>query len=100
MVLTEIVSGTLSGMGCHAGCTLLLTSGQQRPRVKRCSVMNAPDGLPNGYYEARFSDQSAFLRRVNGIWGTGIAWASIPTRSQPQSKRAPSVAEWTRKRAV
>ena len=78
---------------------MLLTSGEQEARVSRCSVIDAPDELPDGYYEARFSDQSAFLRRFNRAWGTGIAWVVTTSGRQSEPNAEPSVPEWTRRRA-
>jgi hypothetical protein len=96
MGIREVVSGTLKGMGYKVACTLLVSRAERDARAMRCEVLEAPEGLPDGYYEALFSDQSAFLRRDKGAWGVGIAWAAIPSRVKPEPDALPFVAEWTR----
>jgi hypothetical protein len=96
MWTSEVVSGTLKGMGNQVACTLLVSRAERDARAMRCEVLEAPVGMPDGYYEALFSDQSAFLRRVQGVWGVGIAWAAIPSRVKPEPDALPFVAEWTR----
>jgi hypothetical protein len=93
---TEVVSGTLKGMGYRVACKLLVSRAEPESRAMRCEVLEAPAGLPDGYYEALFSDQSAFLRRGQGAWAVGIAWAAIPSRVKPEPDALPFVAEWTR----
>jgi hypothetical protein len=93
---TEVVIGTLRGMGYEVACTLLVSRADRKARAMRCEILDAPIELPDGYYEALFSDQSAFLRRGQGAWGVGIAWAAIPTRVKSEPDALPFVAEWTR----
>lgn len=65
-------------MGCEMECSLIATrtDGLKGPGAtfSQCAVLDAPMWLPDGYYEATFSGQSAFLHRVNGVWGVGIPW--------------------------
>lgn len=78
MSTTIIVKGTLHGMGFEAECSLLATRSNGGPDASavftRCVLLDAPSSLPDGLYEATFSDQTAFLHRANGIWSAGIPW--------------------------
>jgi hypothetical protein len=76
MGITEVVSGTLRGMGCEVDCALLVS--HQERRAKHCTVLHAPDWLPDGYYQAAFRGLTAFLRRRQGAWSTGPAWSEVP----------------------
>jgi hypothetical protein len=85
MGTTLIVKGTLRGMGCEAECSLIATrsnslSGEAWHYTK-CAVLDDALWLPDGYYEAIFCGQSAFLHRVNGTWGVGIPWREDPGRT-------------------
>lgn len=94
MFSTE-VTGKLRGRGYDVACTLLISRCDTGALAMRCAILDAPDWLPDGYYEALFEDQSAFLRRCEGAWTVGIAWAAIPRRTQA-AQEEPFVAEWTR----
>jgi len=78
MGTTLLVNGTLRGMGCEAECSLIATrSDNANPAnamFTRCAILEAPLWLPDGYYEATFIGQSAFLHRVNGVWSAGVPW--------------------------
>ncbi|UWZ85620.1 hypothetical protein [Occallatibacter riparius] len=94
MFFTEVV-GKLRGRGYEVACALLISRCDNGAPAMRCAVQDAPYWLPDGYYEVLFDDQSAFLRRCNGAWSTGIAWAAIPRKvSRPEGERF--IAEWTR----
>ncbi len=96
MVSAQVI-GKLRGRGYEVACTLLVSRCEGGALAMRCSIQDAPDWLPDGYYEALFSDQSAFLRRCQGSWSTGIAWAAVPPRNQPgRREEEPFIAEWTR----
>jgi hypothetical protein len=78
MGTTEIVMGTLKGMGQAAECRLMVTRSEMRPETgpayARCEVLDAPAYLSDGYYEATFCGHTAFLHRANGCWSVGIPW--------------------------
>jgi len=78
MGTTLIVQGTLRGMGYEVECSLIATrSGSPSavtPTFSRCAILDAPLWLPDGYYEATFCGQSAFLHRVNRAWSVGVPW--------------------------
>lgn len=46
----------------------------------KCAILEAPPFLPDGYYEASFCGQSAFLHRLNGSWSLGVPWPQTPVR--------------------
>lgn len=81
METTLIVNGTLRGMGFQMDCELRATVNQafRSPQTiyTRCAILDAPDWLPDGYYEVTFHGQSAFLHREGGYWGTGIPWPQV-----------------------
>lgn len=73
-------------MGCEADCSLIATRAEEPtracPAYTKCAVMNAPDDLPDGYYEVTFRGHSAFLHRTNGVWGLGVPWHEVPRRAE------------------
>jgi hypothetical protein len=69
-------------------------------RAMRCKVLHAPAWLPDGYYEATFREQSAFVHRAQGAWSVGIAWAVFPARKKTDPAAEPFLAEWIRTLAV
>jgi hypothetical protein len=77
MGTTDIVTGTLKGMGHVVECRLMVTHSELAsdagPAYVRCGVLEAPE-LPDGYYEAAFCGHTAFLHRANGFWNVGIPW--------------------------
>jgi hypothetical protein len=83
-------------MGCEAECELLLSRDERGSRALRCTVLHVHAQLPDGYYEALFGAQSAFLRHGDGAWSTGIAWAVIPERKKADPIAEPSITGWTR----
>jgi hypothetical protein len=83
-------------MGCEAECELLVSRAEPGSRAVRCIVSDAPASLPDGYYEATFLGQSAFLHRGDGAWSIGIAWAVIPLRKKADPISEPFLAEWMR----
>ena len=89
MGTTEIVTGTLKGMGFFVECRLMVTQSELQtdsgPAYVRCGVLNAPPYLPNGYYEASFCAHTAFLHKAGGGWSLGIPWRDI--RQSPSPKR-------------
>ena len=95
MFSTQII-GKLRGRGYEVACSLLISRCDNGALAMRCTVLDAPAWLPDGYYEALFDDQSAFLRRCQGAWSVGIAWAATPRLEQPRREEEPFVPEWTR----
>lgn len=94
MSMTEVVTGTLAGMSCEVECALLVTraTGQRTVLYARCAVLQAPEWLPDGYYEATFCGQSAFLHRLHGDWGVGVPWLlSASQQHAPQSQVSPGL---------
>ena len=96
MTMTEVVTGTLAGMSCEADCALLVTRaegpGQRAAMYARCVVVQAPEWLPDGYYEAIFCGQSAFLHRRGGEWSEGVPWLlSSPERQNPKHRVSPGL---------
>jgi hypothetical protein len=83
--MTELIKGILRGMGCVADCELIATGTDSHakfsPFYSRCAVVQAPDDLPDGYYEVTFNGHSAFLHRLNGTWSPGVAWHELPRAS-------------------
>jgi hypothetical protein len=96
MGITEVVNGTLRGMGCEMECALLVS--REERQARHCTVLHAADWLPDGYYEASFLNQTAFLRRRHGAWSTGIAWAELPARNKAATRES-FAPEWMRTRA-
>lgn len=96
MDITEVVNGTIKGMGWQAECALLLSRCDRDLRATRCTVLHAPEWLPDGYYEATFREQSAFLHRSHGAWSVGIPWTVLPARPKPEAVTETFVAEWMR----
>lgn len=92
MGTTLIVKGTLRGMGCEAECSLIATRSDSlngaAGTYTKCAVTDAPLWFPDGYYEAIFCGQSAFLHRVNGTWSVGIPWREDPGRTAVPNARA------------
>lgn len=90
MGTTLIVKGTLRGMGCEVECALIASRseslGASSPTFTKCAILEAPLWLPDGYYEATFCGQSAFLHRVNGTWSVGIPWPQVPARRFAQAE--------------
>jgi len=88
--MTEVVTGALAGMGCEVDCALLVTraagQGQLAAVYARCAVLQAPEWLPDGYYEATFCGQSAFLHRDAGQWGEGVPWL-LSASERPRLER-------------
>lgn len=95
---TLIAKGKLRGMGCDAECSLIVTRVDALKGTgdtyTKCAILDAPLWLPDGYYEAVFSGQSAFLHRVNGVWSVGIPWRqeakhleSTPDRQETETLR-------------
>lgn len=82
MGTTLIVKGTLRGMGCEVECSLIATRSEAPktagPTFTKCAVLDAPNVIPDGYYEATFSGHSAFLHRTNGVWSVGVPWHHVP----------------------
>jgi hypothetical protein len=89
MVSAEII-GKIRGRGYEVACKLLVSRSEDEALAMRCAVLDAASWLPDGYYEALFSDQSAFLRRSQGVWSTGIAWAVFPPRPHSAPDHSPS----------
>jgi hypothetical protein len=95
METTEVVSGTLKGMGWEVDCALLVIGVGRRPSYTRCTILQAPEWLPDGYYEASFRGQSAFLHRGNGAWSVGVPWLQVsPHRKAARPET--SLPEWVR----
>lgn len=78
MGTTLIVKGTLRGMGSEVECSLIATRSESMSgssaTFTKCALLDAPIWLPDGYYEATFCGQSAFLHRMNGVWSVGVPW--------------------------
>lgn len=89
---TLIVQGKIRGMGCEVGCSLIVTRSESLNGAggtyTKCAVLDAPLWLPDGYYEAVFCGQSAFLHRVNRTWSVGIPWRDEPVRSRTADGRS------------
>ncbi len=96
METTEIVTGTLKGMGFFVECTFMVTRSETRPESApayiRCGIVDPLAYLPDGYYEVAFSAHTAFLQKANGSWRFGIPWREFPTRqsSRPNWPEIPS----------
>jgi hypothetical protein len=90
MGTTEIVSGTLKGMGFFVECRLMVTRSETRPESApayiRCGIVDPLAYLPDGYYEAAFCAHTAFLHKANGGWHFGIPWPEFPTRQAARPK--------------
>lgn len=88
MGTTEIVTGTLKGMGFNVECRLMLRPSEIRtdfgPAYARCAVLDAPLYLPDGYYEASFCAHTAFLYKASGGWTVGVPWRQ---RHQPDDPK-------------
>jgi len=93
MGTTLIVKGTLRGMGCEVDCSLIATRSDSMQDgsapFTKCAILDAPLWLPDGYYEASFGDQSAFLHRVNGVWSVGVPWRH--GHGAPAERREPAM---------
>ena len=96
MEITEVVTGTLRGMGCDVDCTLLITRPARQKMYSHCTVLQAPRWLPDGYYEATFLGQSAFLHRGNGAWSVGVPWERLPSTRKAVPEAEHPVPEWMR----
>jgi hypothetical protein len=92
METTEIVTGTLKGMGFFVECTLMVTRSETRPESApayiRCGIVDPLAFLPDGYYEAAFRAHTAFLHKANGGWHFGIPWPEFPGRQAARPKLA------------
>lgn len=90
MGTTLIVKGTLRGMGCEVDCSLIATRGDSMQGMSapftKCAILDAPLWLPDGYYEATFCGQSAFLHRVNGVWSVGVPWHHGHDQARPEAE--------------
>ena len=96
MGTTEIVAGTLKGMGFVVECRLMVTTSGMRPEAgpayTRCGVLDAPSYLPDGYYEASFCAHTAFLQKADGGWNLGIPWRDLSNSARskkPESHFSP-----------
>jgi hypothetical protein len=94
---TLIVEGRLRGMGCEIDCLLIATRSESANAANvmftRCTILDAPLWLPDGYYEAVFSHQSAFLHRLNGVWSVGIPWRQDEAAAAESADYARVIAE-------
>lgn len=81
MGTTQIVTGTLKGMGHVVECRLMVTQSDTHSAsgsaYVRCGVLDAPAYLPDGYYEALFCHHTAFLHKANGCWNLGVPWREL-----------------------
>lgn len=82
-----VVEGRLFGKGFTAPC---LARVQDECAVlnifARCSIIESPIELPDGIYELRFLNQSAFVRRISGQWSEGFPWANSAPEPAGQGK--------------
>lgn len=88
MSTTLTVRGKLRGVGCEVRCLLMATRSEcadaENAIFTRCAILEAPLWLSDGYYEAVFCGQSAFLQRRNGIWSVGVPWRQRgPAAAEP-----------------
>lgn len=105
MGITEIVKATLKGMGQETVCRLMVTRADVHapngPEYTHCAMLEEPNCLPDGYYEAAFLGHSAFLHRANGCWSLGVPWRTIsaPPRPAPRPP-ATALSLWLEESAV
>jgi hypothetical protein len=73
-----IVNALLHGKGLVIACHARVDALSNHSPATQCSILKAPQNLPDGIYEVHFLDQSAFVRHENGGWTDGLSW---PTAS-------------------
>lgn len=67
-----LIHGLLTGMGYHEPCEMLAikesASGKAREMFSRCSVIDAPQQLPDGEYVVSFNGYSVPAKKEGGLW--------------------------------
>jgi hypothetical protein len=69
-----LIHGLLRGMGREAPCEMIAmrdTSPDRTPAYCRCSVVEAPEDLPDGEYTVSFLGEAVRVRRQGGLWLPG-----------------------------
>lgn len=88
MGTTQLVTGTLKGMGFSVECRLMVrpieVHTESGPAYVRCAVLDAPLYLPDGYYEVSFCAHSAFLHKTGGGWTIGVPWREPRKPEEPK----------------
>jgi hypothetical protein len=72
---TVLLEGNIKGMGYESSC-LLQVDMVTLPSLNvweyvMCNVLQAPQELPDGSYEARFEGRVMQLKKLNGEWLEG-----------------------------
>jgi hypothetical protein len=67
-----LIHGLLTGMGQHEPCEMLAIkesgSAATEEVFSRCSVIDAPQELPDGDYRVSFNGHSVSARKEGGLW--------------------------------
>ena len=67
-----LIHGVLRGMGQESACEMLALQEThpetRKPVYSRCSVINAPSGLPDGEYTVAFDVVVVAVHRQGGLW--------------------------------
>ena len=86
-----LIHGLLRGMGHEEPCEMLAMKETQpengAPFFSRCSVIEAPQDLPNGVYTVSFGNYLVPARKDSGLWIPEEATASAPTQQRPAATR-------------
>ncbi len=84
-----LIHGLLSGMGYEQPCEMLAmkesVSGTPRVIFTHCSVIDAPQELPDGSYTVRFNDYVVSAKKEGGLW--------MPTEDAVAMQTDPQLAE-------
>lgn len=82
-----LIHGLLTGMGHHEPCEMLAikesVSGTTREIFSRCSVIDAPQGLPDGDYVVSFNGYSVTARKEGGLWMPAADAVATGAEQQP-----------------
>jgi hypothetical protein len=85
-----LIRALLKGMGHETPCEMLAmresTAGSPQVIFSRCSVIDAPQELPDGDYAVSFDDYSVPARKEGGLWmpadGNAIPTAQLAEEEQ------------------
>jgi hypothetical protein len=87
-----LIHGLLSGMGREAVCEMLAMKEplphNSQTLFSRCSVIEAPQDLPDGDYTVSFSDYIVSTKKECGLWLPAGDAVEVGTQRQPAKERS------------
>ena len=68
--MVEMLPATIRGMGREARCHILARRRGAAPVYEDCSIIGAPEDLPDGEYGIEFGGTRAVATKRLGVWGS------------------------------